>query len=150
MDAGELVALLVTFTLPGRDPVEEGVKVTFIVAVSPDFTICPDETPLAVYPAPVMVTFEIVTSELPPLVKTTGRTLLLPILTLEKFRAVWLTLRINVAAALTVSVAGLLVALPTPLVTVTVNSVPLSPVVVAGVVYEGAVAPPMAVPPFFH
>jgi hypothetical protein len=47
MDAGELVALLVTFTLPGRDPVAEGVKVTFSVAVCPDFTIWPAETPLA-------------------------------------------------------------------------------------------------------
>src|ERR1700688_884333 len=111
MDTGELVALLVTFTVPGRDPVAEGVKVTFSVAVCPDFTIWPDETPLAVYPAPVMVTFETVTSELPPLVKTTGRMLLLPILTLEKFRLVWLALSINVAAALTVSVAALLVVL---------------------------------------
>jgi len=149
-DAGELVALLVTFTLPGRDPVEEGVKVTFSVAVCPDFTICPAETPLAVYPAPVMVTFEIVTSELPPLVKTTGKMLLLPIFTLEKFRAVWLALSINVAAAVTVSVAVLLVVLPTLLVTVTVNCEPLSPVAVAGVVYEDEVAPPIAVPPFFH
>src|SRR5271169_1181549 len=136
MDAGELVALLVTVTFPGMEPVPAGAKVTFSVAVCPDFTIWPDETPLAVYPAPVMVTFETVTSELPPLVKTTGKMLLLPILTLEKFSVVWLALRINVAAALTVSVAGLLVVLPTLLVTVTVNCEPLSPVAVAGVVYE--------------
>ena len=93
--AGELVALLVTFTLPGMSPVADGVNVTLSVAVWPGVTICPDETPLAVYPAPEMVTFEIVTLEFPPLVKATGRMLLLPILTLEKFRVVWLALRIS-------------------------------------------------------
>ena len=150
MDAGELVALLVTITLPGTSPVPEGAKVTFSVAVCPGVTICPDETPLAVYPAPEMLTFEIVTFEFPPLVKITGRMLLLPILTFEKFRLVWLALRINVAAAFTVSVAGLLVMLPALFVTVTVNCAPLSAVVAAGVVYEAEVAPLMADPLFFH
>lgn len=102
------------------------------------------------YPAPEMVTLEMVTSEFPPFVKVTGRTLLLPILTFEKFKLDWLALRINVPAAVTVSVAALLVTLPTLLVTVTVNCAPLSAVVVAGVVYEGEVAPPMGVPPRVH
>src|ERR1039457_6687226 len=97
-----------------------------------------------------MVTVDIVTSEFPPLVKITGRILLLPILTFEKFRLVLLALRINVPAAVIVSVAALLVMLPMLLVTVTVNCAPLSAVVVAGVVYEDKVAPLMAVPPFFH
>jgi hypothetical protein len=39
IDAGELVALLVTFTLPGSGPVPEGAKVTFSVAVCPGVTI---------------------------------------------------------------------------------------------------------------
>lgn len=101
------------------------------------------------YPAPEMVTLEIVTFEFPPLVKITGRMLLLPILTLEKLRLVLLALRMSVAAV-TVSVAALLVMLPELLVTVTVNCSLLFPVVVAGVVYEDEVAPLMAVPFIFH
>jgi hypothetical protein len=89
--------------------------------------------PLAEYPAPDILTFEIVTLEFPPLVKVTGRMLLLPILTLEKFKVVWLGLNVAVAAV-TVSVAALLVILPATLVAVTVNCAPLSAVVVAGVV----------------
>ena len=42
MVAGELVALLVTFTDPGISPVPAGANVTFSVAVCPAFTICPD------------------------------------------------------------------------------------------------------------
>jgi hypothetical protein len=41
-DAGELVALLVTVTLPGMGPVPAGVNVTLSVAVFPGVTICPD------------------------------------------------------------------------------------------------------------
>jgi hypothetical protein len=52
--------------------------------------------------------------------------------------------------AFTVSVAALLVTLPKALLTVTVNSAPLSEADVAGVVYEAEVAPLMAVPFFFH
>ena len=48
-------------------------------------------------------------------------------------------------AGLAVSVAALLVTLPTELVTTTVNSAPLSELVVAGVVYLDEVAPLMAV-----
>jgi len=54
------------------------------------------------------------------------------------------------AAAVTVKVAALLVAVPKLLVTVTVNCVALSELAVAGVVYEAAVAPLMAAPAFFH
>jgi len=149
MDAGELVALLATATLPGITPVPDGANVTFKVATCPGVTICPAETPLAVYPAPEMVTLDMVTLEFPALVKFTGMTLLLPILTLGKVRVVVLGLRRKVAA-FTVSVATLLVMLPAPLVTVTVNCSPLLPVVVTGVVYDVDVAPLMAVPFIFH
>lgn len=101
------------------------------------------------YPAPETVTFDIVTLEFPPLVKTTGRMLLLPILTLEKLRLVLLALRMSVAA-FTVRVAGLLVMFPELLVTVTLNCSLLFPVVVAAVVYEDEVAPLIAVPFIFH
>jgi hypothetical protein len=54
------------------------------------------------------------------------------------------------AAAFTVRVALLLVALPAELVTTTENVEPLSAVVVAGVVYELEVAPLMFAPFFRH
>ena len=53
-------------------------------------------------------------------------------------------------AAETVRVAALLVTLPVLLLTVTVNWVPLSDDVVAGVVYVEEVAPLIAVPFFCH
>ena len=146
---GELVALLVTVALPGRLPADAGAKVTFSVAVCPGVRICPEETPLAVYPAPEMLTLEMVTLEFPALVKVTPRMLVLPMLTFEKLRLVWLALRRNVAA-FTVKVAALLLTLPTLFVMVTVNCAPLSVVVVAGVVYDDEVAPLIAVPFLFH
>jgi hypothetical protein len=54
------------------------------------------------------------------------------------------------AAAFTVRVAVLLVALPAEFVTTTENIDPLSAVVAAGVVYELEVAPPMFAPFFRH
>jgi hypothetical protein len=54
------------------------------------------------------------------------------------------------AAAFTVKVALLLVALPAEFVTTTENVDPLSAVAVAGVVYELEVAPEMFVPFFRH
>jgi hypothetical protein len=53
-------------------------------------------------------------------------------------------------AAVTVSVAGLLIALPAELVTITRNVAPLSPETVAGVVYEDDVAPLMFALFFCH
>ena len=53
-------------------------------------------------------------------------------------------------AAVTVSVAALLVTLPELSVTTTVNDAPVSEDVVAGLVYDDAVAPLMGVPFFFH
>ncbi len=56
----------------------------------------------------------------------------------------------DVLGVVTVRVAGLLVTLPALFVTVTVNWAPLSEVVVAGVVYEAAVAPLTEAPFFCH
>ena len=53
-------------------------------------------------------------------------------------------------AAVTVSVAALLVTLPEVSVTATVKDEPLSEVAVTGVVYEDPVAPLIAIPFFFH
>jgi hypothetical protein len=92
---GEFVASLATVTLPEMSPVPAGANATLRVAVCPGVKIWPDETPLAVYPAPEMVTFATVTFEFPPLVRVTGKMLLLPILTLEKLRLVLLALRVS-------------------------------------------------------
>jgi hypothetical protein len=127
------VALLVTVTLPATLAAAAGVKVTFSVAVCAGARICPVETPLAVNPAPVMLTFETVTFEFPAFVNITLSMLLLPMLTFAKFRLVALVLS-RYVAAFTVSVAALLVTLPALFVTVTVNWAPLSEAVVAGVV----------------
>ena len=117
---GEFVALLVTVALPEALPDAAGANVTFKVAVWPGVKISPEDTPEAVNPGPEMLTPETVTDEFPAFVNVTPRMLLLPRLTLEKVKLVWLALRTSVAA-FTVNVAALLVTLPAPLVMVTVN-----------------------------
>jgi hypothetical protein len=74
----ELVALLVTVTLPIRIPEADGAKDTFKVAELPAANVKPEETPLALSPAPESVTFEMETLEAPLLVSITDRRLLLP------------------------------------------------------------------------
>jgi len=133
MVAGELVALLVTVALPGRLPADAGVKVTFRVAVWPGVKICPVEIPAAVYPAPEILTLDIVTLEFPALVNVTPWTLMLPMLMLEKLKLAVLALRRDVGVV-TVRVAALLVTLPAAFVTVTVNDAPVSEAAVTGVV----------------
>jgi len=133
MVAGEFVALLVIVTLPVTLPVAAGAKVTFKVAVCPGVRIVPADTPLALKPAPEMLTFEIVTLELPELVSVTARVLLAPVFTLPKLKLVGLALSRSVAV-FTVSVAALLLTLPAELLTMTVNCALLSAEVVAGVV----------------
>ena len=133
MVAGEFEALLVTTRLPVTLPAAAGVKVTFKVPRCPGVRICPADTPLALKPAPEMLTFEIVTRELPEFVSVTARVLLAPVFTFPKLKLVGAALSMKVAA-LTVSVAAVLVTLPTLLLTTTVNCAPLSAVVVAGLV----------------
>ena len=134
IEAGEFDALLATVTLPVTLPVAAGAKVTFSVTISPGVMICPLETPVALKPAPEIVTLETVILELPEFVKFTLSVLLLPTFTLLKFRLVVLGMSAPGAAALTVSVATLLVTLPAELLTTTVNCAPLAAVVSAGVV----------------
>jgi hypothetical protein len=57
---------------------------------------------------------------------------------------------VTLGGTLTVNAAALLVTLPPVPVMATVNCAPLSEATVAGVVYDGDVAPLMAVPFFFH
>lgn len=147
--AGDAAALLITVAAPVTLPAAAGAKVTFKITVFPGATICPEEMPLAANPAPEMLTPDTLTLEFPALVKVTPRTLLPPVVTLGKVRLFWLALRTNVAAP-TLKIAALLVNVPAALATLTVNRVPSSEAVVAGVVYEFDVAPGIAIPFLFH
>ena len=69
--SGEFVALLDTVTVPAELPADAGVNVALNVAVCPGVKIVPVGTPLAVKPAPEMLTLETVTLELPALVNVT-------------------------------------------------------------------------------
>ncbi len=122
-----------TVTLPVTLPGAAGVKVTFRVAVCPGARIVPVGTPLGSKPAPEMLTFEIVTFELPEFVSVTARVLLAPVFMFPKLRLAGLALS-NCVTAFTVSVAALLLMLPAELLTATVNCAPVSAVVVVGVV----------------
>ena len=63
--AGELVALLVTVTLPERLPVVDGAKLTVSVTLWPAARVTAPEKPLTVNPAPVMAACEMVTPPVP-------------------------------------------------------------------------------------
>ena len=90
-----LVALLVTATLPDTVPVAAGVKVTFKLALCPGLRMLP-VTPLAVKPGPEMVVLEMLTLELPELVKATLKELLVPIVVLPKLKLEGLTVNCGV------------------------------------------------------
>jgi hypothetical protein len=148
MESGEFVALLATEMLPVTAADEAGVKVAVNVVVCPGFSITP-EAPLALKPGPDTVTAEIVTTELPAFVSVTDCVPVFGMVTLPKLKEDALELRIS-DEALTVRIAALLVALPAPFVTATVNFALLSVVVSAGVVYVDEVAPLIAVPFLLH
>jgi hypothetical protein len=76
--------------------------------------------------------------------------LVVPISWLPKLSELGVTLAPGVPVEVTVSVAALLAALPTLLLTTTTNCAPLSDEVVAGVAYVAEVAPGMLVPFFCH
>jgi hypothetical protein len=130
---GEFAALLVIVMLPAALPLDAGSNVALTAALCPLDRIIPEDTPLAPNPAPVTMTFEIVTLGLPALVSVTFCVLLLDTLMLPNMRLVALQFRMEVAA-FTVRSAAVLVALPALFLTATVNRAPLSEVVVAGVV----------------
>jgi hypothetical protein len=90
--------------------------------------------PLPLKPAPLMLTFDSVTSELPAFVNVTLSMLLPPTFTFPNVRADALELRVPGAAALTVSVAALLVTVPNELLTATLNCGAFAELVSAGVV----------------
>jgi hypothetical protein len=81
-----------------------------------------------------MLTFDSVTSELPPFVNVTLSTLLLPTFTVPNVKAGVLALSIPGAVPVTVNVAALLVTVPAQLLIATVNCSPLAELASAGVV----------------
>src|ERR1700722_13202118 len=100
-------------------PAAAGSNVALRVAVWPLDRISP-EAPVALNPAPVTATFEIVTVEVPVLVSVRFRVLLLDTLTVPKATLVELLFKSEVAA-LTVKVAALLEVPPALLPITTVN-----------------------------
>jgi len=89
--AGEFVALLDIDTLPLALPAVVGLNVTFSAAVWLGASTVPGLTPVVLNPAPVGVTFAIVTFEFPLLVNVTLKVLPLAIGTLPKLKLVGLT-----------------------------------------------------------
>jgi hypothetical protein len=113
--------LLATDTLPVTLPGAAGANVAVKVAVCPGDRISPEETPLALNPAPETVTHEIVMLEFPAFVSVVDCVALLDTFTLPKLKEDALELRRS-DEALTVRIAALLVALPALLLTSAVNA----------------------------
>jgi hypothetical protein len=82
--AGEFVALLVTVTLPLTLPAAVGANAIVSVTDWLGVKTVPPDTPLALYPAPVTATLDMVTLEFPLFVSVTLAEPLLPTLTLPK------------------------------------------------------------------
>jgi|ERR1700746_3134564 len=89
---GELLALLLTATFPVTAPAVVGANVITRVAVWLGVSVVP-LTPVALKPAPVALTPEIITFEFPVLVRVTFTDALLPSLTLLKLKLEGLALR---------------------------------------------------------
>ena len=85
---GEPVALLAIDTLPFTVPAVAGANVTVRTAVWFGVRIKPEVTPLALNPAPVTVTLEIVTFEFPLFFRVVVSALLLPVFTFPKGKLV--------------------------------------------------------------
>jgi hypothetical protein len=127
-----LEASLMTLTLPVTFPLAVGAKVTSNVPVCPGVWMRPAEAPLTLKPGPEMLIFEKVTSELPDAASVTARVVLLPTATFPNFKFDGLAL--ICPGAVTVRVAALLTTVSVESVITTAKRVPLSEVVVTGVV----------------
>jgi hypothetical protein len=86
--AGEFVALLVTVTLPLTFPTAAGANAIASVTDWPGVRVVPADTPIALNPAPVTTTLDMVTFEFPLFVSVTLPETLLPTSMLPKFRLV--------------------------------------------------------------
>jgi len=113
MVSGELVALLTTETLPVTLPAAAGAYTTLKLAPWPAARVNGSVKPLALKPAPDVLTCEIVTLELPMLLRITFCELLLPTLTVLKLKLVGLAESCSVVTTpvpLMVTVSGEFVA----------------------------------------
>ena len=90
--AGEFVALLSTDTLPVTLPAAVGVNAGLSAMDWLGVRTVAGVTPVALNPAPVTVTLEIVTFELPVFVSVAANELVLPMFTFPKFKLVGLAL----------------------------------------------------------
>jgi len=102
---GEFAALLVMVTVPDTLPVLEGAKATGRLAVCPGLRTLPDML-VALKPGPETLMLEIVTLELPELVKVTSRELRLPTMMLPKFKFDVLAVSCDVVDGATLAVGA--------------------------------------------
>ena len=147
---GEFFALLLIVMLPLAAPPAPGSNVASKVADWPLARINPDDTPLALKPAPATVTFEIVALAFPVFFKVMLFVPGLETSMLPNERLVELLLSTAAGGGLTVRTAVALVVLPEKSVTTTVYFAPLYALVVAGVVYVYDLAPLIADPFMRH
>src|ERR1700681_601252 len=98
-------------TLPLTPVFVEGVKLTLSDALCPGARICPVDTPPAPKPAPEILTLEMVTLAVPELVTVVGMVEFAPMAMVPNVKLEGFTVRLEVAAALTVKVAPALVTL---------------------------------------
>lgn len=91
--AGELLALLVTATLPAAAPADVGVRLTVNVADCPGIKVVFGATPLSLYPGPETATCEIVIFEFPTFVSVTFCELVFVRATLPKLKLAGLAVR---------------------------------------------------------
>ena len=87
---GELLALLVTVTLPDALPAVVGANTTLRIALAAAFTIMGVVIPFTANPVPVAAMFVIWTATVPVLVNVMCCVVLLPVLTLPKLTEVGL------------------------------------------------------------
>jgi hypothetical protein len=104
--AGEFVALLAIVTVPVTAPADVGSNVMLSVAVWLGVNTNPAATPLALNPAPVTPTLEIVTFEFPLFVSVTVCDVLVPSVTFPKLTVVGLAPS-NFVAATPVPLSGI-------------------------------------------
>jgi hypothetical protein len=125
-------ALSVRVSAPVRVPAAVGVNFTLIVQLAPAATVLPQVPTPANPKSPLMLVVKVTVVVVLLVAVTNCPALLVPTAWLPKVNEVGD--RLKPAAEFTVSVAALLVALPVELLTTTLNCVPLSALVVAGVV----------------
>ena len=125
-------ASLVIVMLPPAIPVAAGANTTFNVADCPGARIMPEGTPPASKAGAETLTFEIVTYDPLVLVIVTLAALAVPTLTAPKLNPFAGSKVNRPGVELTESMAGLLVTLPTALLTTTVNNDPSSVIATAG------------------